>query len=116
MPYKPRGSFRPLLCFSHFPVHLAAEMLASSQDSVSKSAERVSEEVARLQAGGVGLAMGELRLENSDFGARIDNYFLMPKERVITLRRLVQSMPGVVAPIRLSFKVGVSLPNYLYTH
>ena len=62
------------------------------------------------------MAICEVRLQNSDFGARITNYFLMAKKPVITLRRLIQSMPRVVAPVRPSFKVVVSLPNYLFIH
>ena len=62
------------------------------------------------------LAMGEVRLENSGFVGRVENYFLMPKKLVITVRRLDQSVPGAVDSIRLSFKVGVGLTNYLYIH
>ena len=62
------------------------------------------------------MAIVEVRLENSDYVDSIANYFLMPKKYIITLRILNQIMPGVEALSYLSFKVVVSLPNYLYTH
>ena len=62
------------------------------------------------------MAIVEVRLENSDYVDSIANYFLMPKKYIITLRILNQIMPGVEAFSYLSFKVVVSLPNYLYTH
>ncbi len=67
MAYKVCGSFRPILKFSYFPVHMVAEMLGSGQDSVSEVMERVREEVVRHQAGELILAIVEVRLENSVF-------------------------------------------------
>ena len=83
---------------------------------LGKQVERLWEEVVRGWVDLVSWAICEVRLENSGLGGRSDDYFLVPKQSIITLRNLRYPMPSVVAPIKLPFTVIASLPNYLFIH